>query len=99
MFETLLKPFETIGAKVVVSNWDTTILAELPKRAFTCSRSMISTKLESPDGGEKEKVLLAGFDEGPSCLASCPTTIDVSIFCSIVLPFLVSFRDFFISLG
>jgi hypothetical protein len=90
MSRTLLEPVETIGAKVSVSTWETIILVELPKRVFTCSGSMISTKLGSPDGGEKEKVVLVGSDEGPSGLASCPTTIDVSIFCSIVLPVLVS---------
>jgi hypothetical protein len=57
MSETLLEPVETIGSKVVVSTWDTTIFAELPKRAFNCLGSMIYTKLESHDGGEKEKVV------------------------------------------
>jgi hypothetical protein len=51
---------------------------------------MISTKLESPYGGEKEKVVLVGSDEGSIGLASCPTIVDVSIFCSIVSPVLVS---------
>jgi hypothetical protein len=39
---------------------------------------------------KKKKVVLAGSNEGSSGLASCPTTIDVSIFCSIVLSVLVS---------
>ena len=51
---------------------------------------MMSTNLGSPDGGEKTKVVLVGSNEGPSGLASCPTTIDVSILCFIVLPVLVS---------
>jgi hypothetical protein len=90
MSNTLLDPVETIGVKVVVSTWDTIILAELPKRAFTCSGSMISTNLESLDGGEKEKVVLVGSDEGLSGISSYPTIVDVSIFCSIVSPVLVS---------
>ena len=90
MSGTLLDSIETIGAKVIVSTWDTIILLELPNRAFTFSRSMISTKLESPDGGEKENILLAGSEEGSSGLTYSPTTIDVSIFYSIVLPLLVS---------
>ena len=94
MSGNLLEPIETIGSKVVVSTWDTTILAELPKRAFTCLGSMISTKLESPDGVEKAKVVLVGSDEGPSSLASCPTTVDVSIFYYIVSPVLVSSKNF-----
>jgi hypothetical protein len=59
----------------------------------------MSKKLGSPDGGVKEKVVLFGSMEGSSGLASCPNTIGASIFCSIVLPFLVSFRDCFSSLG
>jgi hypothetical protein len=55
---------------------------------------MTSTNLESPDGGEKEKVVLVGSDEGSSSLASCPTTVDVSIFFSIVSPVLVSSETF-----
>jgi hypothetical protein len=51
---------------------------------------MMSTKLGSPDGGKKTKVVLFGSAEGSSGLASCPTIIDASIFCSIVLPVLVS---------
>jgi hypothetical protein len=90
MSGNLLKPVENIGAKVSVSTSDTIILVELPKRAFTCSRSMISTKLESPDGGEKAKVVLVGSDEGLSGLASCSTTVEISIFCPIVPLFLVS---------
>ena len=34
--------------------------------------------------------MLVGYDEGPSGLSSCPTTIDVSIFFSIMLLVLVS---------
>jgi hypothetical protein len=34
--------------------------------------------------------VLVGSTEGSSGLASCPTIIDASIFCSIVLPVLVS---------
>jgi hypothetical protein len=90
MFGTLLKPVETIGAKFYVSTWDTIILAKLPKRAFTYSGSMISTNLESIDGGEKEKVVSASSDEGSSGLASCPTTVEVSIFFSIVPSVFVS---------
>jgi hypothetical protein len=48
------------------------------------------TKLGSPDGGEKRKVVLVGSNEGPTGLAFCPTTIDASILFSIVLPILVS---------
>jgi hypothetical protein len=51
---------------------------------------MMSTKLGSLDGGEKTKVVLVGSMEGSSSLALCPTIIDASIFCSIVLPVLVS---------
>ena len=91
---TLLELVETIGSEIVVSTWDTTILAEIPKRAFTCSRSIISTKLESLDGGEKAKVMLVDADEGSSGLASFPTIVDVSIFCSIVSPILVSYETF-----
>jgi hypothetical protein len=60
---------------------------------------MMSKKLGSPDGGVKEKVVLFGSVEGSSGLASCPNTTGASIFCSIVLPVLVSFRDCFSSLG
>jgi hypothetical protein len=90
MSGTLLKPVETIGPNIVVSTWDTIILVELPKRAFTCSGSMISTKLESPDGGEKDKVMLVGYDEGSSGISSCPNIVDVSISCSIVSRVFVS---------
>jgi hypothetical protein len=58
--------------------WETIILAELPNKVFTCSGSMISTKLGSPDGGEKEKDVLASSNEGSSDISSCPTTIDIS---------------------
>jgi hypothetical protein len=61
--------------------------------------NMMSTKLGSPDGGKKTKVVLFGSAEGSSGLASCPTITNASISYSIVLPILVSFRDFFISLG
>jgi hypothetical protein len=50
----------------------------------------MSTKLGSPDGGNKTKVLLFGSVEGSSGLASCPTIIDASISYSIVIPVLVS---------
>ena len=60
---------------------------------------MMSKKLGSPGGGVKSKVVLFGSMEGSSGLSSYPNTIGASIFCSIVLPILVSFRDFFISLG
>ena len=74
-------------------------MAELPNKVFTCSGPMMSSKLGSPDGGKKTKVVLFGSVEGSSGLASCPNTIGASIFCSIVLLVLVSFRDFFSSLG
>jgi hypothetical protein len=51
---------------------------------------MMSKKLGSPDGGVKEKVVLSGFVEGSSGLSSYPNTTGASIFCSIVLPVLVS---------
>jgi hypothetical protein len=51
---------------------------------------MMSTKLGSPDGGKKTKVVFFGFTKGSSGVASCPTIIDVSILCSIVLPVLLS---------
>ena len=54
---------------------------------------MMSTKLGSPDGGNKTKVVLFGSAEGLSGLASCPNATGASIFCSIVLLVLVSFRD------
>ena len=61
-------------------------MVEIPNKRFTCSRSMISLKLESPSGGVKAKVVLFGSVEGSSGLASCPNMIDASIYCSIVLP-------------
>jgi hypothetical protein len=51
---------------------------------------MISSKLGSPGGGVKEKVVLFGSMEGSSGIASCPNMIDDSIPSSIVLPVLVS---------
>jgi hypothetical protein len=60
---------------------------------------MISTKLGSPDGGKKTKVVLFGSVEGSSGLASYPTITDALISFFIVLLVLVSFRYFFISLG
>jgi hypothetical protein len=51
---------------------------------------MMSTKLGSLDGGKKIKVVLFGFAEGLSGLASCPTITDASFSCSIVLHVLVS---------
>jgi hypothetical protein len=51
---------------------------------------MMSTKLGSPDGGKKTKVVLFGYVEGLSGLSSCPTITDASISCSIVIPILVS---------
>ena len=50
---------------------------------------MISLKLESPGGGVKAKVVLFGFVEDSSVLASYPSMIDASISCSIVLSVLV----------
>jgi hypothetical protein len=51
---------------------------------------MISLKLGSPGGGVKEKVVLFGYLEDSSGLASYPNMIDVSIYCSIMLHVLVS---------
>ena len=51
---------------------------------------MMSTKLGSPYGGKKTKVVLFGSVEGLSGIASRPTITDASIFCSIVLLVLVS---------
>jgi hypothetical protein len=51
---------------------------------------MMSTKLGSPDGGKKTKVVLFVSVEGLSGLASCPTITDASIFCFIVLSVLVT---------
>jgi hypothetical protein len=65
-------------------------LVELPNKRFTCSGSMMSSKLGSPGGDVKAKVVLFGSVEGLSGLASCPNMIDASISCSIVLPVLVS---------
>jgi hypothetical protein len=90
MFWTLLESIESIGANVSVSTWETIMLVEITRKVFTYSGSMMSTKLEYPDGGEKTKVLMVGSMEGSSGLASCPIITDVSIFCSIVLPVLVS---------
>jgi hypothetical protein len=50
----------------------------------------MSTNLGSPDGGDKTKVVLVGSTECSSGLASYPTIIDASIFCSIVLLVFVS---------
>ena len=66
------------------------MLPKIPNKVFTCSGSMMSSKLGSPDGGKKTKFVLVGSMEGSSGLASCLTIIDASIFCSIVLPVLVS---------
>ena len=60
---------------------------------------MMSKKLGSPDGGVKAKVVFFGSVEGSSGIASCPTITDTSISYSIVLHVLVSFRDYFSSLG
>jgi hypothetical protein len=90
MSQTLLNLVETIGANVSISTWETIILVELQNRVFTCSGSMMYTKLGSPDGGEITKVVLVGSTEGLSGLASYPTINDASIFFSIVLPVLVS---------
>jgi hypothetical protein len=51
---------------------------------------MISSKLGYFDGGKKTKVVLFGSAEGSSGISSCPTITDALIFCSIVLPILVS---------
>ena len=66
------------------------MLVELPNKVFTCSGLMMSSKLGSPDGGKKTKVVLFGFVEGSSGLSSYPNMIDASISCSTVLPVLVS---------
>jgi hypothetical protein len=59
---------------------------------------MISVKFESPDGGKKEKVVLASFDdeklEGSSGFTSCPSIVGVSVFCSMVSSVFVSFETF-----
>jgi hypothetical protein len=52
----------------------------------------MSTKLGSPDGGKKTKVVLFGSAEGLSGIASCPTITDASISCFIVLHVLVSLK-------
>jgi hypothetical protein len=65
------------------------MLVELPNKIFTCLGSMMSSKLGSPGGGVKAKVVLFHFVEGSNGLASCSTITDASIFCSIVLPILV----------
>jgi hypothetical protein len=58
----------------------------LPKPSIHChliklgSHKDDSTKLGSPDGGKKTKVVLFGSVEGSSGLASCPTITDASIF-------------------
>ena len=64
-------------------------MAELPNKTFTNLGSMISLKLESPGGGVKAKVVLFGSVEDSSGLASYPSMIDASIYCSIVLLVLV----------
>ena len=87
---TLLEPVKIIGAKVFVSIWETIMLAELPNKVSTYLGSMISSKLGSPNGGKKTKVMLVGSAEGSSGISSCPTITDVSMFCSIVLLALVS---------
>ena len=66
------------------------MLAELPNKVFIFSGLMMSSKLGSLDGCKKTKVVLFGFVEGSSDLESCTNIIDSSIFCSIVLPVLVS---------
>jgi hypothetical protein len=50
---------------------------------------MMSLKLGPPGGGVKAKVVLFGSMEGSSGLASYPSIIDASIYCSIVIPVLV----------
>ena len=65
-------------------------MVELPNKRFTCSGSIMSLKLGSPGGGVKAKVVLFGFAEGSSGLASYPNMIDASISSSIVIPMLVS---------
>ena len=66
------------------------MLVELPKKVFTYSGSIMTSKLRSLDGGKKTKVVLFGFAEGSSGLASCSTITDASIFFFIVLHVLVS---------
>ena len=65
-------------------------LVELPNKRFTCSRSMIFSKLGFLGGGVKERDVLFGSTEGSSGLTSCPNMFDVSIYCSIVILVLVS---------
>jgi len=59
---------------------------------------MISIKLESPDGGKKEKVVFVGFDdeklEGSSGFTSCPTIVGFPTFRSMVSLVLVSSKTF-----
>ena len=50
----------------------------------------MSLKLGSPGGGVKAKVVLFGYVEGSSGIASFPNIIDASISCSIVFPVIVS---------
>ena len=47
-----------VDSIVDVSVCDTTVLVELPKRAFTCARSIRLTKFGSPTS---EKVVSLGF--------------------------------------
>jgi hypothetical protein len=75
------------------------VSVELPNKVFTCSRSMMSSKLGSPNSGKKTKVLFFSSAEGSSGLASCPTISDASNLCSIALLALVSSETTFISLG
>jgi hypothetical protein len=49
----------------------------------------MSSKLGSPSGGVKEKVVLFGFAKVSSGLTSCPNMIDASISCYIFLLVLV----------
>ena len=51
---------------------------------------MMSTKLGSPDGGKKTKIVLFGSTKGSSGLASYPTITDASISCSTMILVLVS---------
>jgi hypothetical protein len=59
----------------------------------------MSKKIGYLDGGKKTKFVLFGSLEGSSSLSFYPTITDASISYSIVLSILVSFRDFFSSLG
>jgi hypothetical protein len=60
---------------------------------------MISSKLGFPGGGVKAKVVLFGFVEDLSVLASYPSMIDASIACLYSAPCVSLLRYYFSSLG